>query len=425
MALVEYLLESINMRAQLLTGYSREYFKKVITAKEMERLHERVELLALAANWKEKKHLYGYAFMYEDLKRMINTSSEPIIVIHSLGDFFELHDGNEVEAFIDTLIRLCKSAQKKLLFTIDIEQNFSKSILKAFHHHIDLDLHVRTSNSGVSTLDILFSIQPLGFKSLSFALLPQGIYRCEPLDEASQEAQKPKFWHVVLAGDDTENLDRIAYLFDSALFKVERVEANLSLILSRLISNPDLLVFATKESALDAGRFELCRSVQEQKFKTQIIYVTGKSFIRHSDRRLANASRCHDLFERDFNFEALITSVERFLRDPFYSRRLDAIVPNVTVMDQERFAQYKQACLEARVFFVCINYQAAAIDADRMASVLKRPGDVYCFVAHEERLTLMLLNMTVAHSNVIVEHMRQIDSSLSLLGMEEAVAPDA
>jgi CheY-like chemotaxis protein len=423
-----YMLQTLDERALIISGFEKKYFSKITTARNIQGIEKYISVINLRTDWKEKKQKYSYEFIYKELELIISKSELPIVVLHSIGDFFEFQDGNEVEAFVDTIVQICTKLNKRLIYTIDVDQELSSVITKAFHHHIDLEVSMEQEDAKHTLVYVNYSIESVRYGSYRFFMPQADSFVFEPIESDKQQSMDnslEKFLpRVILTGDNEHNLERLKYLFNKEIFDVEVVTHSMPAILGKLMSNPQLLIYTTKDSFHDETSYELCNSAKEQDLQTSIIYIAGTSFIRNSDKRLAGANSCADLFEENFNIEVFVTSIEKILSKPFYTDALQNLKKPEPLIGFDEFVSYRQECLDSHIFFTQLKYRykKGSFSSKSIMSVLSRIGDTASIVESENIIVLLLLNISVAQVDIFTQKMKKFDSNINFIEGIESVS---
>ncbi len=422
-----YLLQTLDEKALIISGFEKKYFSKITAARNIQGINEYISVINLRSDWKEKKQKYSYEFIYKELELIISKSEQSVIVLHSIGDFFEFQDGNEVEAFVDMVVQICTKLGKRLIYTIDVDQELSSVITKAFHHHIDLEVSMEQEDSNHTFIHVNYSIESIRYGTYRFFMPQSDSFVLEPINIDKVDANKASqnyLPRVIITGDDEYNIKRLKYFFNENIFDVEIVTSSMAAILGKLMSNPQLLIYATNESFHDATRYELCNSAKEQDLQTSIVYVTGTSFIRNSDKRLAGASYCGDLFEQNFNIEAFVTSIEKLLSNPFYSNALQNLQHPKSAVDYDTFVSYRQECLDSHIFFTQLKYKykKKTFSTESLMFILSRLGDTASIIESENTIILLLLNTSIIQADIFTQKMKKLDSNINFVEGLESVS---
>lgn len=430
LAFLYYLLQTYNEKAVVISGFEKKYFSKMTAATKLQGINAYIDVVNLRSDWKINKQRYRYGFLYKELEIMISKSEYPIVILHSIGDFFEFQDGNEVETFVDKLINICNSADKRLIYTLDTDQELSSIISKAFHNHLDLELSMKKEDNQHTLVSINHSIESVRYNSYRF-FMPKAdkfVFETYLKDDELKEKAEDKLIvpRIILTGDDGQNIERISYFFNKEKFDLEVVEPSMSSILTKLMSNPHMLIYATKESFHDERRYELCNSAKEQELRTSIVYITGSEFVRNSDKRMAVANFCGDMFEQNFNIEAFVTSLEKILKIPFYSKSLKTLPTMDKIVKTEYFENYKTECLKSNIFFTQLTYRyKKEINKEALKSILSRFGDCATIISSQQKVILLLLNTSIHQSHIFNEKMREIDKDIIFIQGDESVSINA
>jgi len=127
-----------------------------------------------------------------------------------------------------------------------------------------------------------------------------------------------------------------------------------------LIYDMDIVIFNKKDEQLKES---LLRVIHNQKLDLKFFEITSSDYLRQRDLLIAHNSGVHKLFEKNFQLEEFVMSIEIFLKSNFYTKRLLSLKESSQIMidSYKLFENRIDELLEKKIFFSLFKF---VYDAD-------------------------------------------------------------
>ena len=129
-----------------------------------------------------------------------------------------------------------------------------------------------------------------------------------------------------------------------------------------IIEEMDIVIFNKKDDEL---KKRILQTIKKNKLSVKFFEITNNEYLRQKDLLMANLDGVDKLFKKDFLMEDFVISIEMYLKNNFYSKRLLALDDdNEIVLDNKDIFEAKIAqLLEKKIYFSLFTYHYDA-DAD-------------------------------------------------------------
>ncbi len=277
-----------------------------------------MKILCLKENFKELKRRFGYKFMIEDIKRVIEKDSCKTLLFHRLDLFFEIQERDDAEQFIEELIEVKELYDIRLLITSSAPNNPNNFINEILENYTDMNLYIEKENR--IEIKVQSSIFPVHHLRYLFQLENKTL-ELKPLKDnktnlVTQETQAEKpLKKILLISQDKELINLHRFLFERKGYSFETA-STLSETIQKILKGPDLIIYNPPDESYD---LEVCTIVKNNNLKSKLIYIVNKDYVRQSDKMNAVNAGCYEIYSKNFIFEEYILTLERIIQNHFYT----------------------------------------------------------------------------------------------------------
>jgi CheY-like chemotaxis protein len=373
------------------------------------------DFTCLKPDWKELKREFGYDFVLRDLERIIEAASGDAILLHRIDEFFEIQDRGHVGGFISLLSNMARERGKKLLLTFQNGHGADRIFLEHVEKHLDLELGIEkdSENPLQRNISIQYSVMP----AFSHGFMMQRTERGYQLEyDADSRESTNEHKPVLLVTDDERTIKRLRYLLRSPKCRLEVVMPELSAIVPKIMSRPDLvIVYGDEQRITEIGN--LARESQ-----LPLLVISDAPYVRKLDKLKASQKGVTDLLEREYFLEDLVLAIERGLRTTVYDFDFN-IIPNKThyVEQRELFDKPISLYVEKGFYFTIYTFKLDVLSSELKDQILSsRPYDYVYFDEEQGLLRLFATNMLAHNAGLFEEKVRSISPAAKLLSAMEA-----
>ncbi|WP_027856086.1 hypothetical protein [Marinobacterium jannaschii] len=413
-----------------LRGFSRvtviSPYQKAVSGKKLRHIREQcahvfdavdhLEIVSLKEDWKALKQQLGYALVLADLKRLIAEANSDVVLLHRVDEFFEVQDRSYIDAFFSEITTAAADNKKKLFLTLQKSADTDQVFLGAVDKNIDLELNVSRASQAemVRGIDVVSSVHSLHCHGYSMVVNSRGHFHITSNGSGLNGFDTTK--RVLLVSEDARTISRLRYLFRFPGFKLEVIPPELAIIVSRIMTRPDLTIYAASEPS----EFSLFDIADENSLK--VIKISPEPHIRKQDKLKAAQQGCYELFAAEYYLEDLVLTVERALEINFYTSVFSR-VPNRNhyFNEADLFNQMVKIFLDHRLYFSVFTFRVSNNDYKAFGNIhLSRPYDAVYYSEDELLLKFFAPNMMDHNCCQIEAKVSAFDPQAELLDIREA-----
>ncbi|WP_187646923.1 response regulator transcription factor [Nitrosophilus labii] len=291
-----------------------------------------MNILCLKENFKELKRRFGYKFMIEDIKRVIEKDSCKTLLFHRLDLFFEIQERDDAEQFIEELIEIKELYDIKLLITSSASNNPNNFINEILENYTDMNLYIEKENRiEIKVQSSIFPVQHLRYlfqlENKTLKLKPLKENETSNLVTQETQAEKP-LKKILLISQDTELINLHRFLFDRESYIFDTA-SSLSETIQKILEGPDLIIYNPPDESYD---LEVCTIIKNNNLRSKLIYIVNKEYVRQSDKMNAINAGCYEIFSKNFIFEEYILTLERIIQNHFYTTLIQQLPNNMEII---------------------------------------------------------------------------------------------
>ena len=171
-----------------------------------------------------------------------------------------------------------------------------------------------------------------------------------------------------------------------------------------ILAEMDIVIYNKKDDAL---KKRLLESIKKEKLAVKFFEISNSDYLRQKDLLMANLDGVDKLFKKDFLMEDFVMSIEMYLKNNFYSKRLLSLDDNnkILVSKKEIFEKKIATLLEKKIFFSLHTYRYEA-DADIGTYNIKKIVREYDNIFVDKRkkeINFLLLNTIPSFGKALIE----------------------
>jgi len=355
--LVKFLYQD---KAIIFTPQESYLFNRKISAlssqyPQFKNLNDNVTPYFLDENWNTLKQKYGYEFFLKELTKIIIESSEKVIVIHRIGEFFEFQDRYEIENVYKTLIKLATKYEKKMIFLANTQNENFEFISRISEEFTDVSINIKNNDKNERLLNIKDVLHSKEYPLMNFRIHEENFIL--DLYEKNQKITDNKTKNILIAELDKahDNMRSICtYIFNKPNFNVKYADT-LQGILEEVFIAPDVVIVLMNR---EKKNFDTISAIKKQLPDTVIIGIVDKDFIRTEDIQEAYNNGCDELFANNLSLETLILALQKGSKTLFYTESIQSLPKHNNIMNSlSDFKSFANECVNRKLFFTAFTVE--------------------------------------------------------------------
>jgi hypothetical protein len=365
-------------------------------------IHERFETYYLKAEWPEYKQRYGYAFLKQELKKIITESDADIIFFHRFEEFFEFQDLYEIKPVLLSLFDEIRGTDKKLVISISDTGQHAGQIKESLQDFSDLSVCIKISSEDEREIRFTDNLYHRVYPTFRFQLSQNLLsLKDEKSDMQLDSGNTLGVFLCSLSEESGAVADLMSYLFaDEQRFSFHQADT-LDAILNNLFLYPDVIIFLLQRTD---ENLQMLQQVRKLLPEAKLYAFFTQDFMRSEDRRMALSKGCDEVFAANFKVADFIAAVEKDLKRPFYQNQLRELESEPHALpDRKKLQEIVESARERQLYFTIFVYAMKDGEMD-FPEGLGREYDYY--LAEEQKLVLLAMNTGPREAEKIGEHLR-------------------
>ncbi len=336
-----------------------------------------LKTLSLKDDFKTLVEDYGSHLIIDDIKKSIKKNDINTLVFHRFELFFGIHQPREVNEFIQELVYLKDELGLKIFITYltaSNEQSFLDDVLESATD-VSLFIKKELSHPVVEIKNSIFPVQPsvfsFNFQNNALSLLPSspdGTFQSQ--GEVKQEQKVDKT--ILLATDDESLIKLNNYIFSKPNLTLE-IASSMAEIVQKTLQEPDLIIYKSFSTKFD---LEICRIIKKNNLKSKVMYLIEQDYVRFEDKIAASNAGCEEVLSRNFIFEEYILSIEKVLKNAFYTSLSYQLPENKIMQNNKQFCEVVDNLIEEKILFSIVKI-TTNIPKDEIVSQVRKKDIVF------------------------------------------------
>lgn len=350
------------------------------------------ENFSLKNNWKEIKDRYSFQLFLEELENLIKNSKSENIIFHRFSGFFESNDLNDIEEFINKILKISQKYNKRVFILLNRENPIYEVVEEILFEYNDIIFSTTNTKKSYKNIEITYSLYPIDQKNYTF-IRNNNILKLEE-ESLTQEILTQKNILLVTQNPYIKKLHNYIFKnFDWASLKT--VENSLEIV-DEILKEPHLTIYNINDKNFN---FKACNIAKEHNLNTSILILTEKDFIRVEDKTDAYDNGCKEILTIK-NLNEYIFSLEKILDFTFYHKNKFETEDNLFT-NKNRFINTVKMLIDQNQFFTIFKFKVEdKIDVKSIAKKMRK-YDIAYYNKKEKTLYLLVLNMQKSNLDII------------------------
>jgi hypothetical protein len=365
-------------------------------------IHKRFETYYLKADWPDFKQRYGYDFLKQELKKIIDESNADIIFFHRFEEFFEFQDLYEIQPFLLSLLDDVRDTDKKLIISVSDSGGHAAQIKEALQDFADLSVSVKISSDDEREIRFTNNLHHRVYPAFRFQLSQNLLsLKGEKSDTQLSSGSPLGVFLCSLSEESASVAELMSYLFsDEQRFSFRQADT-LDTILNNLFLYPDIIVFLLERTE---ENLQTLQQVKKLLPEAKLYAFFTQDFMRSEDRRTALAKGCDEVFAANFKVDDFIAAIEKDLKLPYYHDQLHALDDEPHALpDREKLQEIVTNARERQLYFTIFVFTMKDSEID-FTEGLGREYDYY--LVQDQKLFFLAMNTGPREAEKIGEHLR-------------------
>ncbi len=226
---------------------------------------------------------------------------------------------------------------------------------------------------------------------------------------------------VMLMSDNDEQKKLHYYIFSSSpdvdYYTIDLLPEDEMPILAEM----DIIIYNKEDSSL---KRRILSTIKNEKLTTKFFEITNQPYLRQKDLLAANRDGVDRLFKKDYLMEDFVMSIEMYLKNSFYSKRLLQL-ENSTIMikNREIFEEKVAGLLKKKIFFSLFTYIYEAdtdIENYNVQKIVREYDNIYVNRRKKEINFLILNTIPDFGKEIIQQRIQNFSITLELKSAKSA-----
>ncbi len=161
-----------------------------------------------------------------------------------------------------------------------------------------------------------------------------------------------------------------------------------------MLDDMDIVIYHKKDEEL---KNEILHNIKAKNLRTKFFLITDKEYLRQKDILTEHINGVDKLMKMDFFLEDYILSMEKYLRNNFYSKRVLVLddMPDVILHDKKLFHKRIEDILSRKIFFSLFRFgfdSEIDIEVYNLKKIVRDHDNIFIDKKAKE-ITFLLLNV--------------------------------
>ncbi len=171
-----------------------------------------------------------------------------------------------------------------------------------------------------------------------------------------------------------------------------------------MLDDMDIVIYHKKDDDL---KNEILHNIKAKNLKTKFFLITDKEYLRQKDILTEHINGVDKLMKMDFFLEDYILSMEKYLKNNFYSKRVLVLedMPDVVLYEKELFHKRVENILSRKIFFSLFRYgfdSEIDIEVYNLKKIVRDHDNIF-IDKKEKEITFLLLNVIPDFGSKIIK----------------------
>jgi len=373
-----------------------------INSKIYEDYQERVEFIFL------KKPLSAFKNdFYKEFEEKLEKFNGTLVYFDRIDYFLDFTSYAEFNKALKNFKEIVEKYHKKIIYIYN-----SKSIS---HDYLDKAIHKNSTALDFKNRENKEKSMP-SLQALQEELLDVKTVQNSVIHDSDSKIQ------VMLMSDNDEQKKLHYYIFSSSQDVDYYTIDILPVDETSIIAEMDIIIYNKKDDEL---KKRILRTIKKDKLAVKFFEITNNEYLRQKDLLMANLDGVDKLFKKDFLMEDFVMSIEMYLKNNFYSKRLLALEDDneIVMSKKDLFEKKVTHLLEKKIFFSIFTYNYEA-DADigsyNIQKIVREYDNIFINKRKHEINFLILNTVPDFGKELIQKRIQNFSISLELKSAQSA-----
>lgn len=363
---------------------------------------ERVEFTFL----KKPFSSYGDDF-FKEFEEKVENFSGTLIYFDRIDYFLDFSTFSKFEKALQTLKDIVEKHHKKIIYIYNSKSTKHPHLHKAISKN-STTLDFKNRENKEKTMPSLHALQEelLDDKTVKSSITRDSDAKIQVMLMSDNDEQKKLHYYIFSSSSDVD------YYTIDILPEDEMA----------IIEEMDIVIFNKKDDEL---KKRILHSIKKDKLAVKFFEITNNEYLRQKDLLMANLDGVDKLFKKDFLMEDFVMSIEMYLKNNFYSKRLLVLDDdNEIVMSKKNLFDEKiTQLLEKKIFFSLFTYRYDAdadIDSYNIQKIVREYDNIFINKRKNEINFLILNTVPDFGKELIQKRIQNFSISLEIKSAQSA-----
>ncbi len=363
---------------------------------------ERVEFIFLKKTFSKCEN----DFFIEFEERIANFEGT-LIYVDRIDYFLDFTTYKKFEETLEMFKNIVEKYNKKIIYIYNSKSEKHAYLHKAMQKNSTI-LDFKNQNNKETTMPSLHALQE--------ELLEERCIKSNNLHDNNAKIQ------VMLMSENDEQKKLHYYIFSSSAdvdyYTIDLLpEDEMS-----IIAEMDIVIYNKEDDAL---KKRILQTIKKEKLPVKFFEITSQEYLRQKDLLMANLDGVDKLFKKDFLMEDFVMSIEMYLKNSFYSRRLLALDDEneIIVNNKNIFEEKINTLMEKKIFFSLFTYgydADADIESYNIQKIVREYDNIFVNKRKKEINFLILNTVPDFGRELIQKRIQNFSISLELKSAKSA-----
>ncbi len=363
---------------------------------------ERVEFIFLKKSLSKCENNF-----FQDFEARVENFEGTLIYFDRIDYFLDFTTYNKFEKALQDIKSIVKKYNKKIIYIYNSKSEKHLYLHKAMQKNSTI-LDFKNQNNKETTMPSLHALQE--------ELVEETGTRRSNLHDSDAKIQ------VMLMSENDEQKKLHYYIFSSSAdvdyYTIDILpEDEMS-----IISEMDIVIYNKNDDTL---KKRILQTIKKEKLSVKFFEITSHEYLRQKDLLMANLDGVDKLFKKDFLMEDFVMSIEIYLKNSFYSRRLLALndTNEIVVYKKNIFDDKISTLLDKNIFFSLFTYayeSDADIETYNIQKIVREYDNIFINKRKKEINFLILNTVPNFGKELIQKRIQNFSISLELKSAKSA-----
>ncbi len=344
---------------------------------------------------------------FKDFEERVANFEGTLLYFDRIDYFLDFTTYEKFEKTLEVFKHIVEKYDKKIIYIYNSKSEKETYLHKAMHKNATI-LDFKNQKNKETTMPSLHALQE--------ELLEERSVRKSNIHNSDAKIQ------VMLMSENDEQKKLHYYIFSSSAdvdyYTIDILpEDEMS-----IIAEMDIVIYNKEDDIL---KKRILQTIKKENLAVKFFEITSQDYLRQKDLLMANLDGIDKLFKKDFLMEDFVMSVEMYLKNSFYSKRLLTLDDEneIIVSHKNIFEEKINTLLEKKIFFSLFTYGYDA-DADiasyNIQKIVREYDNIFVNKRKKEINFLILNTVPDFGKELIQKRIQNFSISLELKSAKSA-----